>query len=131
MTQDQDKKTNYILRMTGKAEIEKPLNLSEGYKLNVEGEIVSITEADNYDGSHSKIYKFKPIRAEIETEKGEIIKVKDTRSYSQKLRRMITWLWENNPNDPQDSETAYERTMNFIISDVEFNYRKGLEKRQK
>lgn len=126
MTQENNK-IEYCIKFTGKAELPEPLELSEGYKLDVEGEVISMKETDLYNGTHLKTFAFKPIKAELTDKKGKVIKVKDTRSQSQKLRRVILWLWEQNSNEMRDPEDCYEQTMNWIIKDIEFAYKSALE----
>jgi hypothetical protein len=126
--QDPEKKTEYYIKLTGKTVIEKPLELSKGYEITIKGEITACTEIDKYDGVHAKMFKFTPIQAEIKDELGRVIKVRDMRTMSQKLRRIILWLWEQNLTETRDPETAYQETMSTIISEAEYLYMQGLKR---
>ncbi|MEM4271444.1 MAG: hypothetical protein QXO70_05130 [Candidatus Pacearchaeota archaeon] len=131
MENEKDKIRDYVVKLTGKVSVFEPLEIGEGYTIKIDGEITAVTDADNFDGTYIRYYKFSPIKAEVENKKGKIIKAKDTRSQSQKLRRLISWLWENNEKDPRDVETAYEETMNIIINEADWFYQKGLIKKDK
>jgi hypothetical protein len=119
-----------ILRLTGKCTLPKSLEIGNRYKISIEGAITSITHEDNEDGTLLRYHKFVPVLVSIIKPTGETIRAKDTRRASQKLRGWIYKIWENEKEESRDFETAYNQTMNFILQDAEFSYRKGLEKRK-
>lgn len=118
----------HILKIIGKSSIEKPLNLGEGYEVNLKGEITAITRHDNSDGTEDVEYKFVPAIAEVKTELGETIKVKDLRKMSQKVRGMIYKMFEATPKDSRDFETAYNDTMKIVLFRIDDLYEEGLKK---
>ena len=87
--------SNYILKLTGKAELPKPIEIGQNYHISLSGAIRTATDSDNDDGTMSRIYTFKPIKVELLNELGETIKAKDTRSNSQLLRSLIYKRWVN------------------------------------
>lgn len=91
--------SNYILKLTGKAELPKPIDLGNNYHIALSGSIRAATDSDNDDGTLSRIYAFKPVKVEILTELGETIKARDTRSNSQLLRSLIYKKWVNAASD--------------------------------
>lgn len=117
----------HIIRIIGKSSIEKPLNLGEGYEVNLKGEITAITRHDNEDNTEDVEYKFVPKIAEIKTELGETIKVKDLRKMSQKIRGVAFKFWEANPKDPRDNEKAYEDFCKIILFRAEDIYEEALK----
>jgi len=119
--------SEHIIRLTGKANIEKPLNLGEGYEVLLKGEITAITRHDLANGTEDVEYKFVPSIAEIKTELGETIKVKDLRKMSQKIRGMLFKHWESNPKDPRSYEDAYTDACKIILFEAEELYEKGLK----
>lgn len=106
---------SHWLKLAGKVNIDRELHLDHGYKVRIEGAIPSSQDISNEDGTYDRVYKFIPILCEIEDEKGEVIKAKDTRSYSQKLRRRLYQCWEVHQTDLTHEE-HYERVMKYILS---------------
>lgn len=109
---------SYWLKLTGKVNIEKELHLDHGYKIKIEGAVPSSTDVSNEDGSFDRIFKLVPILVEIEDEKGEVIKAKDTRSWSAKLRRTLYHVWESENDESITHEEHYERFMKFLFKKV-------------
>lgn len=107
--------SNYI-RLQGKAEIPEPLELGEGYKVILEGEIVAVSEFNNQNGSKDVAYSFRPSTAIIEAKYGKVIKARDLRSRSQQLRRMLKAAWEADPSAPTDHEKSYDDVMKYILA---------------
>ena len=126
MTQE-NKINEYVLKLTGKCSVPQSLEIGHNYKITIDGSITAETRSDNENGTFNVYYKFVPIVAEIQKDNGPVIKTKDTRSMSTKLRKVIYWLWQNNEKEIRDPEIAYQETMNAILGDVEFLYRKALE----
>lgn len=87
--------SNYVLKLTGKAELPKPIEMGNNYSIALSGSIRTATDADNDDGTFSRIYTFKPVKIELLTELGETIKLKDTRSNSQLIRSLVYKRWVN------------------------------------
>ena len=105
---------NYLIKLSGKASIPEPLKIGYNYDIKASGTITKMTETDNDDGSHQYIYQFEPIIMEVIDEKGERIKVKDTRRRSQQLRSVLWKEWQT--SDPEiDPDIYYDREMLKII----------------
>lgn len=113
---------SFFIKFTGKANIPDPLELDAGYTVTITGEVPSSTDISNQDGTKDVIYKFVPILAEITDAKGKVVKVKDTRKMSEKFRRVLHFLWENDTAGEQTPEQAYERTMNYCITHAQELY---------
>lgn len=108
----------HILKLTGKATLGSELELAHNYKVLIDGEITSVTDSHNQDGTADRIYKFEPILCEIKKDNGEVIKTKDTRSRSTMLRKVIYAIWMQN-NSAMNSEDYYNKVMSLIIGNVE------------
>lgn len=106
--------SSHILKISGKSELPKEVTIGHNYHLSLEGSITSFTETDNEDGSHNRIYSFKPIKLDLLTETGESLKLKDTRSKSQLFRGRMWKQWQNNA-DNLSFEEWYERLMDNLI----------------
>ena len=108
---------SYQLGITGNNEIESPIN-TENYA-TVKGEI-SVYETrlkDNNDGSYDKIFKAKFTKgAEVE-QGGKVIKGKDKRRKSVKLRHAIWRMGE--AEGVEDREAFYDVVMDKVIYNLE------------
>ena len=117
MKKDPEAKNSHILKLTGKAELPKSLEISNNFKITISGSITAITESDNDDGSRTFYYKFEPVVIEVIDEKGERIRTKDTRKKSQLLRSCIWRRWQDSGEDI-DQDKFYDNFMDKIISRV-------------
>lgn len=113
-TKDKNSINSYILKLSGKAEIPKPLEIGHNFKIKIDGSITAITESDNDDGSRTYYYKFEPVLVEMVTEKGETIKAKDVRSRSRQLRSRLWGIWQEQ-NIVGEFENFYDEAMKKII----------------
>ena len=108
---------NYVLKLSGKAELPKRLEIGHNIHTTLEGSITSETISDNDDGSKTHYFTFKPIIVEALTEKGERIKAKDTRSRSQQLRSLLFRIWREN-NEPKEFDSWYDEQMVNLINRI-------------
>lgn len=103
-----------ILKLQGKAELPREVEIGHNYHLSLEGSIVSKTVSDNDDGSATQTFTFKPVKLDLLDEKGESLRLKDGRSKSQLLRGRLYKCWLNSGSG-LDKDTYYERVMDGII----------------
>ena len=107
---------DYILKLSGKASLLEELINDHEYNLKVNGEITEETEKSNNDGSYNIIYKFQPKIIEIESDSGEVVKTKDIRKRSQKLRGMIYYFWQDYGADSHlSADEFYNRFMDKLM----------------
>lgn len=109
---------SHILKLSGKAELPKEVSIGHNYKIVSEGSITKEELHDNNDGSFNKVYSFRPITIEITTDKGEALKLKDTRSASQLLRGRLYKCWVN-ANSSLSFDEWYQKLMLNLISHAE------------
>ena len=109
---------SYWLKMTGRCNIPKELQIDGGYKITAEGSIPSSTDVSNENGTFDRIYKFVPILVEIMTDKGEVIKAKDTRSRSAQIRRLLYRMWTEDTTTTLDHEEDYDHVMRYILTNI-------------
>lgn len=112
---------SHCIRLSGKAEIEKPLPIGHNYKVVLEGSITAETTSDNDDGSKTHTFLFKPVLVETIDPKGERLRAKDIRSRSQQLRSLLWRKWKDT-NEPIEFETWYDKEMLRII-EKEYEYK--------
>lgn len=110
---------SHILRLQGKAELPREVQIGSNYHISLEGSVTNFTQSDNEDGTHNRTYTFKPIKVELLDPLGETIKLKDARSKSQLWRSRCWSIWKTqNINMP--FEEWYDALMdNMLFSAVE------------
>lgn len=106
--------TEHVIKLSGKATLLEPIDLSHNYRVQVDGSVVSVTDSDNQDGTFTRLYAFKPVLVAMINEKGEMIKAKDVRSRSVQLRAAIWKEWKN-ADLPQSFEDYYDAEMVKLI----------------
>lgn len=89
---------SHYLKLSGKSELPKELEIGNNYYLAIHGSITSVTEHDNHDGTVDRSYKFEPVKCEVVSELGEVIKAKDTRGDAQKTRAWAYQYWQDPDN---------------------------------
>lgn len=107
-----------ILRVTGSAPIDGPLELAKTYAVGMEIAVTDERKVSNEDGTFDLEFKGKLVRAQIKTSTGEIVKTKDTRSQSTKTRyAIIASKGEFKPD--MDDDAWY----NFVQGGIRHNLR--------
>jgi len=99
---------SYTTQITGLSEITEPLEIGKNYTILITADCNSITKQNNEDGSFTYKHKLKQLTAEITKDNGEVIKVKDKRSQSQKLRGQ---LWAIGEEKGLNGDEYYEAKM--------------------
>ena len=108
---------DYILKLSGKASLLEELINDHEYNLKVNGEITEETEKSNNDGSYNIIYKFQPKIIEIESDSGEVVKTKDIKRKSQKLRGALYYLWQDSKTK-LDQDEFYDMFMDKLLANL-------------
>jgi hypothetical protein len=108
---------SYIIKLSGKAELPQPLELSHNFRVLLEGSIDGKGEDDNGDGTRTHYYRFKPVKVEAITELGERIVAQDTRSRSVQLRALLFKRWREE-NSPERFEDYYDRRMVQLMTSL-------------
>lgn len=108
---------DYILKLTGKASLLQELELGNSYKVSIDGEVTTVTDSNNQDGTVNRIYKFEPILVTLEKDNGETIKAKDIRSRSKQLRNLLWKRWQEESSDIEFEE-YYDKKMVEIIKNA-------------
>lgn len=104
----------YCIKLTGKAELEAPLEIGHNIKTTLEGSITTETIADNEDGTKTHYFTFRPVQVEVITATGERMRAKDTRSRSQQLRALLMKRWREQ-NVAQEFDKWYDDRMVEIM----------------
>ena len=108
---------DYILKLSGKASLLEELENDHEYDISINGETTEQTEVSNGDGSYNILYKFKPKIIEILKDNGEVVKTKDIRKKSQKLRGMIYYFWQDSSvSNSLNADEFYDRFMDKLMA---------------
>lgn len=113
----------HILKIIGTANIPEALDYKE-YKLELQVEVEKIAKKNNYDGSFDFIYNARQITAEIKLEGGKVLKSKNTRTNSQKMRYAIEMIRIDNDLSAQagqsrTEEDFYNQAMGAMMANLE------------
>ncbi len=79
----------YYIKVQGKANISKPLNIGHNFKVVADCSIVSEQKSDLENGEFAITWKAIPVTIEVTKSNGEVIKAKDPRKNSQKIRNYL------------------------------------------
>ena len=79
----------YYLKIQGKVNIPERVDIGHNYKLTADCSITSESKIDNDNGEFDVVFKVEPITAEIQKDNGKIIKARDPRKNSQKVRNYL------------------------------------------
>ncbi len=80
---------NYFIKILGKANVPQRIEIGHNYKLVCDCSVTQEQRIDNHDGTFDVIAKVEPVTIEISQDNGEVIKAKDPRKNSQKLRNYL------------------------------------------
>lgn len=107
----------HILKISGKATLLEPLDLSKSFKLEVDGAVTETTDIDNDDGTFARAYKFKPTLVRVLKDNGEVTRTKDLRSRSKQMRATIRYEWQKTETDLTEQE-YYDQRMAGLIEKI-------------
>ncbi len=99
---------SHTLQITGLSELESPLEIGKSYDIKITADCNSITKKNTEDGNFEYKYKLQQLTAEITQDNGKVVKVKDIKKQSVKLRQQLCMIALDRGLDP---ETFYETTM--------------------
>lgn len=85
----------YYIKVQGKANIPKALSIGHNFKISSDCSIVSEQKEDLENGEFSVTYKAIPVTITIEKDNGEVVKAKDPRKNSQKIRNYLFKLYSD------------------------------------
>lgn len=107
---------SHKLRFQGTVELPEPPEQGREYHVAIFGQVRGSSTDDNDDGSADCTWKFRVNRLEILKPDGQVIKSKDNKKKSQKLRGAI-WNWAQEHGD--DDENLYDWFMGWVIGNVD------------
>lgn len=105
---------SYFLKIAGKVSIPEPVILDQNYLISMNCSVTSETKVTNDDGTYDIVFKIEPMTAEILKPNGKIVKAKDPRRNSTKVRNVIYKIWSDR-NITQDFDSFYTAVTNRIL----------------
>lgn len=121
---------SYFIKLRGKAEIPKELEISHNFRLLLEGSIDESGKKDNQDGTFDHSYTFKAVKVEAITETGETIKAKDTRSDSKLWHAQLYMKWKEADTN-LDADEFYHLVCSWERRNADFIVAAALKEKQK
>lgn len=104
------------LRFQGTVELPEPLIPGQDYDFLCKGACRGKSEDDNDDGTFDSTWKARLYTVDVVKADGQVIKSKDNKKKSQKLRGAI-WNWAQEHGD--DDENLYDWFMGWVIGNVD------------
>ena len=106
------------IQLSGKFEIEFPIEIDKNYELTLTGGVTSISKHSDEQGGHDYVYHLRPLYGEIAKEKGTMVKLRKKGSQSQKMRFEI-----------MRRDIDYEKVMSKFLDHLDdiLEYVKSLE----
>lgn len=112
---------NNFISFSGKAYIPEGLVQGNAYTVELQGEITRV-QRDLYDGSTINItHRISPITATVKDDHGQVMKIKDTRSNSQKFRRLLKMYFDQD-DTADDFDRVYNRVYQKLLANAESIY---------
>ena len=108
----------YYVKIIGKANIPERLSIGHNYRLEADCSITSETKTDNENGEFDVIFKVEPITISISRDNGTIIKAKDPRKNSTKIRNLLYFKWKE-INEAVEFEDYYTRFTNTVLVNMD------------
>jgi len=108
----------FYVKITGKANIPERLEIGHNYKLTADCSITSETRTDNENGEFDVVFKVEPITVEIQKDNGKVVKAKDPRKNSTKIRNLLYFKWKES-NEAVDFDEYYTKFTNVVLANMD------------
>lgn len=108
----------YYIKIVGKVNVPSKIEIGHNYALKMDCSVTQESKEDNEDGTFNVISKVVPITAEIVKSNGEIVKARDARKNSTKIRNLLHWKWQQSDN-PTDFEEYYTKFTNLVLLNMD------------
>ena len=109
---------NYYVKISGKANISERLNIGHNFRLEADCSVTSETRTDNENGEFDITFKVEPVTVTITRDNGTIVKARDPRKNSTKIRNLLYFKWKES-NEAIDFEDYYTKFTNTVLSNMD------------
>lgn len=90
-----ENENTYFIKLTGKANIPEKLEVDKNYHIACDCSITQEQRDSNENGTYDVTFKAQPITVEILKDNGSVIKAKDPRKNSQKMRNYLFKIYHD------------------------------------
>ncbi len=122
-----ENQNTYFLKIQGKCNIPIPLHIGHNYKIVADCSVTQEQKDDAENGTYDITYKIVPITAEVSVNNGPVIKAKDPRKNSVKVRNML-WKQYFNEGGIDDFDRVYDEATWFILSMMPQIYQEAIKR---
>jgi len=105
----------YYAKINGKVNIPSSLSIGHNYRLTADCSITSEAKDDNEDGTYSITYKLEPVTAEISKDNGVLVRARDPRKNSQKIRNYLFKVYHDE-GYCEDFDLVYDAFSKEVMS---------------
>lgn len=120
----------YYVKIQGKANIPSRLEIGHNFKLEADCSVTSETRTDNDNGEFDVIFKLEPVTVSITKDNGEIIKAKDPRKNSQKIRNYLFKIYHDE-GYIEDFDSVYDAFTYEVMGMTPSLLREAIKRLQK
>ncbi len=117
----------YFIKLQGKANIPKPLSVGHNFRVVADCSITQEQKDDDERGGFDITFKAVPVTVEVTTDNGEVIKARDPRRNSAKIRNML-WKEHFNEGGIDDFDAVYDEATWVILSMMPAIYRQAVKR---
>jgi len=108
----------YYVKIQGKANIPERLVIGHNYRLEADCSITSETRSDNENGEFDIVFKVEPVTVTIVKDNGSVVKARDPRKNSTKIRNLLYFKWKES-NEAIDFEEYYTKFTNTVLANMD------------
>lgn len=120
-------KNTYFIKLSGKANIPVALSIGHNFKITSDCSITQEQRDDNEAGGLDITYKAVPVTVEILSNNGPVIKAKDPRKNSAKVRNLL-WKQHFNEGGVEDFDRVYDEATWVILAMIPQIYRDAIKR---
>lgn len=125
--QDLIEKT-YFVKINGKVNVPFVLAIGHNYKLEADCSVTQEQRDDNEAGGLDVTYKMVPLTATITKDNGEIVRAKDPRKNSIRIRNTLWKEYFNDTGGAADFDRVYNEATWVILSMMPQIYREAIKR---
>lgn len=120
----------FYAKIIGKANIPQRLEIGHNFKITTDCSVTSETRSDNNNGEFDVVFKIEPVTMEIVKSNGEIIKAKDPRKNSQKIRNYLFKIYHEE-GFVEDFDSVYDAFTYEVMGMTPSLLREAIKRLQK
>lgn len=120
----------YYIKIQGRANIPERLSIGHNFKITCDASIVSESKEDLENGTFAITWKAVPVTVEVTKDNGEVVKAKDPRRNSQKIRNYLFKVYSDE-GAIEDFDMVYDAFTQEVMSITPQLYREAIKRLNK